>query len=448
MKKLSFFLLFAIVLTMCASCDKISSDSWIMGYASREIDVDDVLSDTYYVAGYKNGNIATGVLDNQCVKAVYLSAGNEELVLVSVDCIGLTSGQIEKIKDSLPRQFRDITHVVSTHTHAGVDTLGLWGEVAFDGKNDSFMEKLRALTAEAVNEAYENKKEGRLYYGYSQEGIEDLLYDSRLPSVYDPLIYQIRFEPFDKSAGVRIFNYAAHAESLRSDNSKISADFPRYLADAIKRETGDESVFLPGAIGGLIMTRRLTDDSGGEYPVEQNVKKTGELLASAALSIDNERELSPKLLFVSQKTDIPLDNTLFVAMGGLGILDNKIVAGENSEYGLAVRTSVSLLQLGDLSLVCIPGEIFPELAYGKGQLLGVSSTIDELVAGDFLVVGLFDDEIGYIVPPSDFLLNEEEPYLSSVEGSDENHYEETNSLGPLTAKLILDSVGALINKIK
>ena len=448
MKKLSFLMAIILSALFIVSCNTVSDGMWVMGFASREIVVDDVFSDTYYVAGYKNGNIATDILDNQCVKAIYISAGKDELVLVSVDCVGLTSAQIEKIKNELPAHFRSITHIVSTHTHAGVDTLGLWGEVAFDGKNESFMQELRLSTAEAIMEAYENKKEGRLYYGFSDNGIEKLQYDSRLPHVYDSLLHQIRFEPFDESEGIRIINYAAHAESLRSDNSKISADFPRYLCDAIERETGDRSLFVPGAIGGLIMTRRLTNERGIEYPVEENVVRTGELLAAAALSINNECELAPSLGSVSEKIEIPLDNTIFVAMGGLGILDNKIVRGSNSEYGLAVITSVSLLQLGDLSVVCIPGELFPELAYGKGELLGVKSTLDEMIDGDFIVAGLFDDEIGYIVPPSDFVLNEEAPYVSSVEGSDENHYEETNSLGPLSAECILDGVQDLINKIK
>lgn len=57
------------------------------------------------------------------------------------------------------------------------------------------------------------------------------------------------------------------------------------------------------------------------------------------------------------------------------------------------------------------------------------------IAGEYgidtlLIVGLANDEIGYIVPPSDFLLNEELPYLSRVvDYKGEDHYEETNSVG-------------------
>ena len=94
----------------------------------------------------------------------------------------------------------------------------------------------------------------------------------------------------------------------------------------------------------------------------------------------------------------------------------------------------------------MPGELFPELAYGEGEKLGVTATLKELLGDDFLVFGLCDDEIGYIVPPSDFMLNEKNPYLQAVEGAGENRYEETNSVGPDAALRLLDAVKTLSDR--
>ena len=444
MKKLLLLLLSALLLCSCTSEKYYEPNAWVVGFASRELVPSSNDLGEYYVAGYKNENNATGVLDYQMAKALYISAGEDELVLISIDCVGLSSGDVEKIKRELPANLRSITHVVSTHTHAGVDTLGLWGPLAMDGKNSDFMKLLYKSAADAAVEAYQNAKEGRFYYGASDKGIEDLLYDSRTPNVYDTKLHQIYFKPNDGSVGVRIFNYAAHAESLRQDNTLISADFPRYLGDAIKRETGDESVFLPAAIGGLIMTKRLTDERGREYPVTENVVKTGELLASCALSMTDMRELSPKLSSVFNSVEIPLDNRVFVAFGALGILNNKIVQTGKGEYGLSVKTSVGVISLGELSLACVPGEIFPELVYGNAERLGVSSTLSDILGKDVLILGLFDDEIGYIVPPSDFRLSRSAPYLDTEEDErGENHYEETNSLGPECAEYIINAFANL-----
>ena len=105
--------------------------------------------------------------------------------------------------------------------------------------------------------------------------------------------------------------------------------------------------------------------------------------------------------------------------------------------GITVKTLVSLLRIGDVKIVCMPGELFPELAYKTGESTGVSATVKEILGEDFMVMGLFDDEIGYIVPPKDFLLHDKNPYF---EKASSGHYEETNSLGPQTAGILLDTL--------
>ena len=135
-------------------------------------------------------------------------------------------------------------------------------------------------------------------------------------------------------------------------------------------------------------------------------------------------------------------------MGALGLLSNKILTNGEGVYGLAVETSVSLLRLGDLTVACLPGELFPELAYGNGDALGVTATLRELLGEDFLVIGLCDDEVGYIVPPSDFLVNETNPYLEGVKDeTGENHYEETNSVGPESAERLLSAIAELMKRL-
>ena len=63
------------------------------------------------------------------------------------------------------------------------------------------------------------------------------------------------------------------------------------------------------------------------------------------------------------------------------------------------------------------------------------------------MIGLANDEIGYIVPPSDFLVNPEMPYLEKItDHTGENHYEETNSVGPLCAEIIAETWEALLNQ--
>ena len=67
--------------------------------------------------------------------------------------------------------------------------------------------------------------------------------------------------------------------------------------------------------------------------------------------------------------------------------------------------------------------------------------------GDFFVVGLADDELGYIMTPNDFLTDEKAPYLEQAEPADgSRHYEETNSVGRDCAAKIAETLENLLKK--
>ena len=58
-------------------------------------------------------------------------------------------------------------------------------------------------------------------------------------------------------------------------------------------------------------------------------------------------------------------------------------------------------------------------------------------------MGLSNDEIDYIVSPSDFLVNEKLPYLERItDYKGEDPYEETNSIGPKCADVIASAFQA------
>lgn len=442
MKKICAIIL-AAALILCG-CEKSAvpsyyAEKWEAGYGECEIPLDTENTDKYFVAGYKNGFRATGVLDVPKVRAMWLGAGNEALLMLSADCVALASGDVEIIKSRLSGIVSATgcrILVFATHTHAGVDTLGLWGDVAVNGKDSEYMEALYESCRKAGESAYSGRKTGKLLYSTTDRGIENLQEDSRKPENYDKLLHQLHFVPENGGSGIRLINYAAHAESLRGDNSKISADYPGYTAREIKENTGDDTLFIQGAIGGLIMTRYLSGENGQELSPEENCKETGKLIAEAALSAENERELTPYIYYGREDVTLPLDNDVLVAMKSLGIINNDVKNTVGGRHGLAVKTHVCRLTLGDVETVTVPGEIFPEVIYSGGKS-----------KKNFMVWGLCDDEIGYIIPEKNFMLNEKHPYLDTApDYTGENHYEETNSLGKDTARLITDTIAKLYGK--
>ena len=109
----------------------------------------------------------------------------------------------------------------------------------------------------------------------------------------------------------------------------------------------------------------------------------------------------------------------------------------------------------------IPGELFPELVSGEyldenGKRPPVNPTAENPVplaqiaaeygAENLLILGLANDEIGYIIPPNDFIVHPETPYLTNAGDIDgENHYEETNSVGIDAAQCIADAFRAVLD---
>lgn len=476
MKNTALLLSVLLLLSVClCSCGETAytptlftanGERWSIGFSSAEIEIPEDPETPLYIAGYMNGEEYTDILDRQCANAVWLGCQNTDgtdaggMLLIGVDCVGLGSDTVDRIRDALS-DFCAETNcssvaVYATHTHAGIDTLGLWGPYAQEGKNDVFMDNVITAAVTAAQNAYSDRSAGALYYGQTEA--ENLQYDSRYPLVYDENMHQLRFVPDDSTYnGIRLVFFAAHAEALRGDNLYISRDFPGIMADEIKTACGDDMLFIPGAIGGLIMTPEILDpaldDGSPQYHVD-NCRLTGQLLARMLLFIPEftETALSPTLSYAECDFNIPLDNTAFLLYKFLGILGNESGRGSDSETGYYLTSRCAAIRFGDsITAAMLPGEIFPELVYedtdfiaaGPGYALteqtfpSLSRLAAQYDCGTLLIGGLCNDEIGYILPPRDFLVHPKLPYLEKIEDeSGENHYEETNSAGIRTAQVM------------
>ena len=438
-----------------AESQSANSPEWHFGFSRRQIPVDETGLDSLFIAGYHNGVRITGILDLCEARAVWLDAGGKGILLIGIDCIAIDSGTVEEIRNALS----DISgcagiNVYSTHTHAGPDTLGLWGRVGSNGKNAAYMDALKKAAVEAAMEAAANVKAADLHYGKVKT--RGMYRDSRTPEVYDEHLYQLRFSAKDGSAGLRFLFFGAHAESLRGDNTLLSRDYPGRLCDSVQTATGDDAMFFPGAVGGLIMTRLFVNDSARE--AVRNMHVTADKLTEYVLSIReaNERLLSPRLAWSCQTFTVPLDNPVFMAYRFLGILNSAALPAK-SATGLGVQSELGAILLDDVALALIPGEIFPELvsggSYGMANPSGSNPKPLKEIAGEYgidelLIVGLANDELGYIIPPSDFLLNDKLPYINRItDPTGEDHYEETNSVGPACALCVADAFTQAVHRL-
>ena len=420
---------------------------YTLGFAKTDIMPDDLPKKPYWVAGYRINNRAMGVLDPMTCSAVWLddNTGRGGVFFVSVDSVGMSSYDSDRIVAAMRAELDSMrcrgVYICSCHNHAGIDTLGYWGPLPLTGRNPKYMEIVGEGVRKVMREAYEARKDGKLYHGTIDA--PDVLRDSRPPQVWSNTLTRLRFAPADGAPETWMLNFGSHSEAMLGDNSLISADFPCYLRRRVKEKTGAEVIYFIGCEGGLIRPKELHEDN------IQSTMLCGKLLGDAAMAIDNDRELPPLLNILTQKYYAETENVLLMAAVKIGIIqcDKRAATGAGA-LGYSIQTEMTYMNLGGLELLLLPCELFPELAYGgymsaEESCTGLGPEVNPTplceIAGnaDLLVFNLVNDMTGYVVPPNDWCLHETRPYLDGGrDATGRRHYEETNSLGPRTAETI------------
>ena len=418
----------------------------------------DVTQKTYWLAGYGENRPAKSVHSDIRASAVYIddNTGRGALLLVSLDCVGLLRDDVLVIRRRLAgfcaRTGCRAVNVFSTHCHAGPDTMGLWGRFPLTGRDPAFMEGLIWAACAAAEQAYARCKNGKLYAGRIEaEGIQK---DIRHPEVFCKTLTRLRFVPEDGSKETWMLNFSAHPEVMDQRNSAISADYVHFLRQKIENERNARVIFFNGAIGGMITPIEINKEDFME-----SCQWAGEEMAKAAIGIENERELAPLVNMIRQEFYIELANVLFLLGGLIGLLPRERYYTGEGPLGISVLTEMNYIEIGDVCILTVPGELFPELQLG-GYLSEEEASVGGLnplplreMAGDdnLIVFGLGNDELGYILPPNDYMLHPEKPFVEEpIDRHGRKHYEETNSAGPMAAvrvaqafRRILENIGRL-----
>lgn len=439
-----------------------AGETWTVGYAEVILTPEDITADTYYIAGYNTNNPALDVLDDMYAKAMYIddNTGRGGVVICAIDCVGISRADINDIRQKVIESGKipnlKSINISATHTHSAIDTQGLWGKAFYsDGKNDAFMESLKEKTANAVIAAYNARENGSLYYGTAEA--EGMQADTRTPIDYDATVTSIRFEPANGREDTYLVNFASHAEMLGAKTTSVSADFPAYMTQKIKNETGGANViFVQGSVGGLITGDKINEilDKTMDFDCLSYMIEYGEKVAQLVLDITDETQIEPVINIKSQTVSVACENTALILARVIGVLNNDISMTEDKQ--VSIISEVSYMELGNkqVGVFMIPGELYPELA--SGNFLSADDAangteadykvLSEMTDCEHSVVfGLCNDELGYIIPDNDFMLHEWLPYFNiGYDVADRKHYEETNSTGPETARTILDAMDELI----
>ncbi|HTS67570.1 MAG TPA: hypothetical protein VMO17_01205 [Terriglobia bacterium] len=478
---------FLVLLLYFIPCALPAAAGELRAGAAKSVITPEVHAARVYISGYGQNRVATGVHDDLYARCLALSAADQTLVVCAADLIGLFYDDVLKIREMVKVQAPEVTHLIvaSTHDHEGPDTMGLWGPGPLQsGIDEKYMAWLRERIAQTALEAARSMRPARLTLGRDDHPLLALLQsDSRPPYVKDPYLFVMHLaSASDGEAIANLINWSDHPETLGEKNTEITADYPHWLCDYAETHLGGTAIFLNGSIGGLLSTNgnsvALQDPESGKVAADDTWRKaelfgiTLGQLAERAVQGGEEVNVD-SMVFRGTTIFSPLHNDHFRAalaagvLGGRkplftnGVLDPTVVEKEVPGLGKLkfsaggdVQTEVNYIRLQHgpgvvAEIVTIPGEIYPELVNGGITRYPGADFPDapfepiirpHLKSKYQFVFGLADDELGYIIPKSEY--DDQPPWLLNTP---DRWYGEVNSAGPDIAGAVTRSLVGLID---
>ena len=351
------------------------------------------------------------VHDDLYARCVMFEKDGLRIALVGADLFGMVSADINPMRERAAANGVQFMVFAMSHNHAAPDTIGVYGHYPAE-----YVKYIQDQVVACVGEAQKNLRPVKELRTASRElpmdGARVIGYfrNARNVGVVDPTLSVIQPIGEDGKPIATVVNFACHVEGLEKGVSELSADFPGYMCQQIRADGLGQPVFLNGAVGGMV-----SGDSKARTHEEAKVTGLGLAALVKDLAATAQQPATFEYGVESRRLEIPMTNArfkiLYDARGGLN-------------RGRAV-TDMALIKLGEAQIVTIPGELLPE----------VSFEIQEKMTGfPRVLVGLANDELGYIIPEYDFRLD----------GS----YEETMSQGPATAPIIRETAIRMLSGVR
>jgi hypothetical protein len=458
----------ALLVLVATAMSKPSSAAELqVGFDAVDITPDLSAGRPVWLAGYGWGRQATGVHDPLYARTLVLSDGARKMAWVSVDLVGVQLPTVEQIRTALPGW--DYVLVSSTHNHEGPDTIGIWGKTPFQrGVDEPYMQSVVDRVVQSVRTAESKMQPVVAAYGTATD--DSLLGDSRKPVAKDGVLRVLRFEAKDSKKLVGLLvQWNCHPEALGPRNTLLTADFCATTVATLQDRYQCPVVYFTGAVGGLMAPPDglFQDETGrvlkeGEFEYAAAYGNAVAQLATKAIEAVEPIELTP-IKASTRPIAIPVDNSLYRAARVVGVLRRRglewtgdYLNVEKPLQGLgadrfAVLSEIGYLRLGQLHVACIPGELYPELVYGQFQEpvephvdfpdAPLERTVAQIMPDDrWLLFGLANDEIGYILPRRQW--DQQPPYAY---GRDKPQYGEINSCSSETGPIIMQALEKVVN---
>ena len=351
------------------------------------------------------------VHDDMMARCVMFEKDGLKIALIGGDLFGMTSNDINPMRQRAAAAGVQYILLAMSHNHAAPDTIGVYGFYPTE-----YIAYIQDQVVKCVAEAEKNLQPVKELRTASRELPMDggrvigYFRNARNVGVVDPTLSVIQPIGNDGKTIATVVNFACHVEGLERGVSELSADFPGYMCEQIRRDGGGQAVFLNGAVGGMV-----SGDNKARTHEEAKVMGLGLAGFVKDLAATAQPPATFKYAVDTRRVEIPMNNARFRLMYDLR--RGTLIRGRSV-------TEMAMITLGECQMVTIPGELLPEISF----------EIQEKMTGfPRILVGLANDEIGYIIPEYDFRADA---------------YEESMSQGAATAPIIRETAIRLLTGVR
>ncbi len=423
--------------------------------------------DAVWLTGFNTDRPAKGVHDPIDVRAIAFRNNGLTVAMATLDAIGMFNDKAIEIRKRIDPALK-VDHVIvaCVHNHETPDTMGIYsGPIptpwAFD---TAHMERVVEACKEAIEEAVRNLQPAEMVCTTYELQPDGFVNDTRKPIVYDTKLNCVRFvKPGTDETIATMLNWGNHPETLGGRNPYITADFCGYWRDGVERGVPDPNgapglggmcLYFQGMVGGLMTPLDMEvphRDGVHKFKADsfEKAEALGQNLAIVTVKAlrggDVWKNENPKLSVAAKSVYGPVQGVYGVAIL-LGLIHPGIFWPCNA------RSEINVVRLGDVEMLTVPGELYPEIGDGgvespEGADFAPLAPVEtpplrrDLMQGKMrMILGLANDEIGYMIPKSQW--DAKPPHAYDPKGQ----YGEENSCGPDIAPLIYREAVALLNK--
>lgn len=374
-----------------------------------------------YLGGFSPTRFSEGVHDDLYARCLIIECPTgQRLALISLDLVGFIRYDVLLVKKELAdKKIIDpnVVFIFASHQHSGPDTIGIWGKESVpplikSGRDEKYIQEVRQKIVELVQRVAANMEEAQISF-YNKVSAKGFSKNIRIPEELDESLNVVHVVG-GKNTIATLVNFGCHPEALSRRNKSITADFPGYLMKKLEEELGGTALFTNGLLGGMVSLNKSDlrhRESGFERSEEVGHKlaeRVFESFAEGGISVEGNLRIQRKIV------KIQLNNPVFKEALKLKLIP---VSEEIYKNG-NIYTETSIISLGKLKIILVPGEMIPGLG------LEIKALVKKMAPDSYpMIFGLANDEIGYILPAKDFY-------------SELYKYERNVSLGPDTSNMI------------